>query len=301
MIPVFKGDIIQRLRSFERIVRMNGFSRAAKDLYCHPSALYYQIKSLEKEFNIKLLNTKKGIIEPTEDGYRLLKWCDIISDILNNMKNDFINLNSNFYEKVNIATLQSIAQCFFSKIINIAQTELQIQMYIKTSNFRDILNMVKNKDIDFAISLYTDDNSFIFKELFTEYPVLVLPLKKNIELPANITLEDISKMPLIAYTENPFHFIHPKYKVDININIILHVQSALLAINYVQAGLGCAIVSRHLLTSEMRQNLIVKELHWEHAKASFGTIQLAGEPLKLQAQALLELIHNEKDNWLGDN
>src|SRR5581483_6516252 len=59
---------LRRLRYFEAVARHRHFTRAAEELHVAQSALSHQVRALEQELGVGLLNRTTRSVEPTEAG-----------------------------------------------------------------------------------------------------------------------------------------------------------------------------------------------------------------------------------------
>lgn len=71
---------LSRLMIFAEIVKQSSFTGAAKQLGITKSAVSQQIKSLEEEMNIRLLNRTTRGVSTTALGQKLLSRCQILKD-----------------------------------------------------------------------------------------------------------------------------------------------------------------------------------------------------------------------------
>lgn len=86
MLPEFSGDFIQWLRGFYYTATCGSMTAAMKKMNRNQSALTYQIKSLEKEFGVKLFTGTKNNRVLTEEGKLLLTRASQIFSSINDLR-----------------------------------------------------------------------------------------------------------------------------------------------------------------------------------------------------------------------
>src|SRR5204863_10011371 len=64
---------LRRLRSFLAVARERSFTRAAEQLHIAQPALSRQIRQLEQELGVRLLDRTTQYVEPTEAGHLLME------------------------------------------------------------------------------------------------------------------------------------------------------------------------------------------------------------------------------------
>ncbi|HXG12997.1 MAG TPA: LysR family transcriptional regulator [Gemmataceae bacterium] len=69
----YKDLSLQQLRGFCAICRLGSYAGAARQLGLSPSTVWEQMRGLERQFEVPLLETRDGAVQPTPEGRRLLE------------------------------------------------------------------------------------------------------------------------------------------------------------------------------------------------------------------------------------
>ena len=69
----YKDLSLQQLRGFCAICRLGSYAGAARQLGLSPSTVWEQMRGLERQFEVPLLETRDGTVQPTPEGRRLLE------------------------------------------------------------------------------------------------------------------------------------------------------------------------------------------------------------------------------------
>lgn len=179
------------------------------------------------------------------------------------------------------------------------QRQPKVDIAVITGPPPALIQAVEGMEADFALGPYPGGEGFDFQELFREQAVLILPKNHSLHVSERPTLEEIATLPLVAFSRDPLDLLH---FVGAGMNpapggremrIVVRVQNAPLAVSYVEAGLGGAVVSRHVLTPEQERALDVRCLAGDAGASAFGSLRLRGRFLSPQARAFLDLVHEE--------
>lgn len=135
-------------REIEYIIEVSkakNITRAAEICNVSQPAMTMQINSIENKLGFKIFERKKGKIDLTIDGGRILEICNDIHQKFNEIKNI-----KNTTPKINIGIIPTISPYFLPKISpNLDKIKLNIFFHeIKTA---DLINKIQNGVIDYGI------------------------------------------------------------------------------------------------------------------------------------------------------
>ena len=86
---------LSRLMVFAEVVKQASFTGAAKQLGISKSAVSQQIKSLEVDMDIRILNRTTRGVSPTALGHKLLSRCQVLKDQVDLLFKDIANAEEN--------------------------------------------------------------------------------------------------------------------------------------------------------------------------------------------------------------
>ncbi|QDD88447.1 LysR family transcriptional regulator [Pseudomonas oryzihabitans] len=235
------------LRTFLTIVETGSFSRAADVLHKTQAALSLQIKRLESDLGVKLLERSTKGVYPTEAGNNLkpyaiesLKLSDTIKSVIEGKKISTV-IRVGLLEDIALGALPHVMQRFIKSNPN-------VKIEITVSDSQNMSKMLKDRQLDIVIA---DRNHVDAKPSFCWQEKLVWICAYDYQPPKT------GPVPVIAFGKNcPWQ--EQAFKALDSMNtpweIILN-SSNLSAINSaVEAGIG---ISFGLNYSVVRSNLRV--------------------------------------------
>lgn len=203
MIPEFNGDFIQWLRGFYYTATSGSMTAATEKMNRNQSAMTHQIRSIEKEFNVKLFTGTKANRVLTEEGRYLLTKTIQLFGIINEIKTNISDLPSDIQGEISITSMYSAFNYFLPGAIS--QFSLfypDVQFSLSGEVFQgDLYEKMHNGSCDLGI-ISADDIPAEFEvyPLFNCDIALIAPLDYPIS--TGVTLEEIARMPIIAPPKN---------------------------------------------------------------------------------------------------
>jgi DNA-binding transcriptional LysR family regulator len=254
------------LRVFLQVVNERGISKAAAALNVTQPSVSMQIRKLENNFGVKLIDRLGQEIHPTQEGMMLREYATKILDLVDHLHADMANLQNLKTgrlvvggSKVPSARRLPLAIAKFQKLYG--QTE--ILMEVASSD--QVEQWVLDNHVDFAIIVGHPSAPQVVKEPFYEEElVLVLPPKHPMGKRKQVSAYEISKMRLLlphdgrvkTYVENCFAAKGIPLNRRVSLGSMDSVKTA------IGAGLGVSIMAGSTVEGEVRTGLLVtKRLH----------------------------------------
>ena len=242
---------IQQLRIIAEASRQDfNFTSVARALYISQPAISKSIREFEDELGVELFIRKgKRILGFTEVGNRLLELSEeILGNIrkIKSLKNEFLDKHSG---TLNLATTHTQARYMLPDIIKRYTLDSpKVQFVLHQSSPLEIASMLDSGDADIAIateSLKNDDRFITFPFYHWHHGVIV-PKAHALLNCRDITLNSISKYPLITYHKG----FTGREKIDrqffakkLSQNIVLEALDADVIKAYVSQKLGVGIIA----------------------------------------------------------
>lgn len=295
---------LQQLRIIREAARRNyNLTEVANTLYTSQSGVSRHIKELEEELNIELfIRQGKRLISMTEPGLELVTIAERILDEINNIR----RLSTVFSDKEEgalvIATSHSQSRYVLPKIIQCFREYYpQVHITINQGSSHEISEMVLSGEADIAIYNQKNNHSAIVNYPFYRWHYSVITPKNHyLKEEKKITLEKLSTLPLITYSEGIFarNSIDKAFATaGLSPNIMLNVQESDIIKTYVELGLGIGIlvnkmfdpIRDSLLTQIDTEDLFSSHLTWIgvkryqlHRNYIWRFIQLCNEELSIE-------------------
>lgn len=295
---------LQQLRIIREAARRNyNLTEVANTLYTSQSGVSRHIKELEEELNIELfIRQGKRLISMTEPGLELVTIAERILDEINNIR----RLSTVFSDKEEgalvIATSHSQSRYILPKIIQCFRESFpKVHITINHGSSCEISEMLLSGEADIAIYNQKNSHSAIVNYPFYRWHYsIITPKNHPLKDEKKITLETLSSLPLITYSEGIFarEIIEKAFsEKGLSPNIMLNVQESDIIKTYVELGLGIGILVNRmfdpvhdtLLTQIDTEHLFSSHFTWIgvkryqlHRNYVWRFIQLCNEELSLE-------------------
>jgi len=269
---------LSQLFSFYNIVKEGSFTKASEKLFRSPSAISHQIRKLEEELATRLLNrTPKGITM-TDEG-------EILFDIVSKFISDLADIPHR-YEEIKNCKLGNLKIAATSALITYELPQVIEEFLTKFINIKfklitcvmteEIPKMVLNDEVDYGIgprmtAYYSPKISYIKWKTFSR--ILFGINQYDLFNKENITLEDISKYPLILLGKGKRLGNIIKNIFDQNnliYNIAMEMDFAENIKKYVEMGYGISILPSFIFREEDKKRYELRDVSEFFGKSEYG-------------------------------
>lgn len=143
---------LQQLRILKAIATEKNFTKAAEILYLSQPSLSKQIKTLEQNLNITLINRENNKISLTENGKVFLQYAERILALCEESCRALIDLKNGDRGNLTVGASQTIGTYLMPRVLALfAQNYPQIDLKVQVNSTRLIANNVLNREIDIAV------------------------------------------------------------------------------------------------------------------------------------------------------
>ena len=143
---------LQQLRILKAVATEKNFTKAAEVLYLSQPSLSKQIKTLEKNLDILLINRENNKISLTENGKVFLQYSERILALCEESCRALIDLKNGDRGNLTVGASQTIGTYLMPKVLALfAQNYPQIDLKVQVNSTRLIANNVLNREIDIAV------------------------------------------------------------------------------------------------------------------------------------------------------
>jgi DNA-binding transcriptional LysR family regulator len=143
---------LQQLRILKAVATEQNFTKAAEILYLSQPSLSKQIKTLEKNLNILLVNRENNKISLTENGKVFLQYSERILALCEESCRALIDLKNGNRGNLTVGASQTIGTYLMPRVLVLfAQNYPQIDLKVQVNSTRLIVNNVLNREIDIAV------------------------------------------------------------------------------------------------------------------------------------------------------
>jgi DNA-binding transcriptional LysR family regulator len=256
---------LHKLRGFHAVVERGGFTAAARKLGLTQPTVSLQVKALEEELGVQLLERDSRRVALTRQGETVYALATRLFETEGEIDALFLDRRLLGSARLTIATNQSIAAHVLpSRLETFTDRFPKVEINIHNLRTGDILAGVRDGSVDVGLILIDPRQpDLIARRLLPYEMVLVTPRDHPLSARRNVRLSDIAKYPFISYTkdtETRRLIDQPFEKVRQKISIRMALGSTDLIILYVSLGHGVSIIHNLNIDEANRVNLHVRPL-----------------------------------------
>ena len=258
---------LQQLRILKAVATEKNFTKAAELLYLSQPSLSKQIKTLEKNLDVLLINRENNKISLTENGKIFLQYSERILALCEESCRALIDLKNGERGHLTVGASQTIGTYLMPRVLALfAQNYSQIDLKVQVNSTRLIAKNVINREVDIAVvggEIPDELKKSLTVEPFVEDEFsLIVPKSHPFATKKIITKEDLYHLNFITLNSNSTirKFIDniliqnqietKQLKTIMQLNSIEGIKTA------VSLGLGAAFVSSSAIEKEMELKTI---------------------------------------------
>ncbi|MBC8059586.1 MAG: LysR family transcriptional regulator [Clostridiaceae bacterium] len=265
---------LKQLNSFLMICKLQSFTQAADALGYAQSTITTQIKLLENELEVKLLERMGKTVTLTQEGKKLLPYAKQMLKLASEIKSN-ISTESDPSGVLTIGAAESLCVLRLPEILKeYRKLYPKVEISLKFGNCTDFRYFLRDNVIDVAFSLGTriEADDFVTEIAFDEQMLLLTApghplLNKEIIYPKDMENEPLILTELGCSYRAVFENILSRY--NIKPNLILETGSVQAIKQFTMSGLGITLLPRVAVEDELAQGRMVK-LNW--SEPNFGVV-----------------------------
>ena len=258
---------LQQLKILKVIAKEKSFTKAAKDLYVSQPAISKQIRVLEKNLDVILLERERNKISLTENGKILLQYSERILALCEESCRALVDLKNGSRGNLTIGASEVIGTYLIPQIITLfKQNHPQINLKIVINSTSFLTNSILKKKIDLAIIeekiSYNSERKFKIRKFVNEEINLIIPkshpyIKKN-----KIKKEDLYYLNFITLNSDSYlgkliNIALIQNQIEIKqLKIIMQFSSIEAIKTAVRLGLGVAFIPSLIIEKEVKLDLV---------------------------------------------
>ena len=258
---------LQQLRILKAVATEKNFTKAAELLYLSQPSLSKQIKTLEKNLDILLINRENNKVSLTESGKVFLQYSERILALCEESCRALIDLKNGERGNLTVGASQTIGTYLLPRVLALfAQNYPQINLKIQVNSTRMIAKNVINREIDLAV-VGGEISDKLRKNLTVEHFVedefsLIVPKSHPFASKKQITKKDLYHLNFITLNSNStirkfIDNILSQNQIETKqLRIIMQLNSIEGIKTAVSLGLGAAFVSSSAIEKEIELKTI---------------------------------------------
>lgn len=254
-------------RIFYFVAKTGSFSKTAEKLYVSQPSISYAIKNLEDMLETKLFHRLPKGVELTPAGKNLMFYVESAYNTLTlGQKMLNTDLNNSDVGELSIGVPSHIGIFFLSKYIsNFHRRFPNIKIKIFSGSTSKLVEMMETHKVDFvvdAIPIIGKYKKIMVQSLKDfEYCFAVSKNYKDMDIKKNITVEELSNMPLMLPVKgNKNRNALDLYFSDKNISVnpIIEVSTTEMMINFTKRGMGIGYFIREAIQDNLENGSFIE-------------------------------------------
>ncbi|TLS36885.1 LysR family transcriptional regulator [Pseudalkalibacillus caeni] len=297
---------IKQLRYFSTIAEEGQITRAAKKLYMAQPPLSQQLKLLEEELGVKLMQRNGRNLELTEAGIVLYKKA---KKILQEVDETITEVKETGEGLRGMLSIGSVKTCFYHvppRMLAFRQNYPKVTFKLIEGDTFRLQRYLLNRDIELAVvRLPLDMKEFSSLPLPDDKFVVVMSEEWGEEfLYDKISIEKLSEMPLLllhrAGVNEPglYELVLESFKErGFEPNVVCDCPDAAMLLALAKTGVGAALLPASTLRSFPPQGVKVLEIENAVIQSESAIIWLKDRYLSKNAARFLETFKGDPDKW----
>lgn len=285
---------IRQLLYFTTIAEEGSISAAAKKLHLSQPPLSYQMKLLEEELHLPLIERSARGIALTEAGRVLYKRAQGILELSELTRKEMLAMASGFTGTLHIGTVSSSGASLLGwRIPAFHQKYPQIGFAIHEGNTFELMEMLESGLIELAIvrtpfhsdqlnCLYLSPEPMIAAGAASFFPA-------GMPSGQSISLELLGHTPVILYRRFEKILLSLCEQKGITPQVFCIADDARTTLMWAEAGLGVAVVPQSAYRIMPHHNMVYGELSEEDLHTRIAAVCKKGCSLSWAAQQFLEI------------
>ncbi len=248
---------VRQLKYFLTISEEGSISKAAEKLHMSQPPLSQQLKLLEDELGVKLLERNTRNLKLTDVGEALLYRSRQILDLVELTTKEVKDINAGFEGTLSIGTVSSAGAALLPEIINSFHKQYpRISFEILDEDSDKITELLKDGIIDIGI-IRTPFNLEDFEYIYLPEEPLVIASSQVFwdENKKFINLSELSDKPLIMHRRYEKTILHLCHKFEFEPRIFCKSNDVRTILMWANTGLGTAIVPKDSMNLLPNSNL----------------------------------------------
>lgn len=291
----------RQIKIFESVARNLNFTKAARELYLSQPAVSMQVKLLEEQIGMPLMERLGRYIRLTEAGHEMYAYAKNILQQQAEIEVLLDRLKGLHKGHLEIAVATTANHFTIQLLAGFTEQYNEITFNLNVTNRESLLKLLHRNAVDFVIMGKPPKNVHLEAEIFMENPLVVIAHPKHPLLQQkNISLKSFSKQTLVARelgsgTRSAIERFFYSHEVEFNPKLSMTSNEAIK--HAVEAGLGLGIVSLHTLFLELKaKSLAILQVKGFPIIRDWYVVQRKGKKLSIAAEAFKQYIIQESSN-----
>ncbi|MBL7004543.1 MAG: LysR family transcriptional regulator [Gammaproteobacteria bacterium] len=288
---------IRQLQVFEAVSRLKSYTQAAEELYLTQPTVSMQIKKLESDIGLPLIEQVAKKLSLTEIGKELLITAHTILESLGQFEAEVEDQKGLRTGHLHFAVV-STANYFAPRLLGLFRKQYPgIKISLEVTNRMHILErMQSNSDDIYLIGKPPESSELKVLPYLPNPLVVVAPVDHKFAKRKKVSLQEISKEPLILREQGSGtrEAVESKFtNAGLTLNIGMELGNNESIKQGISGGLGIAVLSLHTLTSGDMHDLTVLDVEGFPISWQWYISYPRNKRLSIAAKTFIEFMFEE--------
>ncbi|GGC13350.1 LysR family transcriptional regulator [Oxalicibacterium flavum] len=287
---------LRQLKYFMAIVEEGQISRAARRLHMAQPPLSLQLKTLEEELGVQLIERTNKRLRLTEAGHALYQRAEQIVGLVDNTTKEIREFDQGLRGTLGIGSPPGIGHLTMpSRIAAFHAAYPEVSFQWREGNTYRVLELLDAHVIEIGIvRLPVDENAYEIKPLVTEPWVAVTRTAQGQARPPSISLAELARQPLLLMHRQQGIQCHDMVSdalraAGVEPTVFCESDNVTALLTLVELGMGAAIVPRSAAALKPSEALHIMEITDCRLESSVAITWLKGQRLSAAARKFLEM------------
>jgi LysR family transcriptional regulator, nitrogen assimilation regulatory protein len=253
---------LRQLHYFLRILELKSFSKAAANLHIAQPALGLQIRKLEEELGVPLLNRHSRGVTPTEAGLILREHAQTVLRQIERAKLALLDFAGPPRGKVAVGVTPTVNMMLAASLVSRCRQEFpKVGLSLVEGMSETLMEWVENDRLDMAFSYNANPaRGLVCEPLLAEDLLLIAAPSDERKLRKTVLFSDVAKLPLILpTTRHGLRLIvdDAADKRGLELNLVMEIDSVHASKELVERGLGYTILPMGAVSQEVQAGRLV--------------------------------------------
>lgn len=284
---------IKQLRYFQIIAEEGQITRAAQRLHMAQPPLSHQLKLLEEELGVKLVEREKRGVILTGAGRLLHNRGEQIIELLDTTVKELKELNEGYTGALSIGAVASSGTTFLPcRILKFHEQYPNISFQLWEGDTYRILELLNTGIIEIGIVRNVFDSELYHAVSLPTEPMVVAMCREWScgEQIKQVGMKELASKPLLLHRSNERMIVECCQKNDFEPQILCKGDDVRSLLVWADAGLGLAIVPKSAVGLVPSNNLVYKEIIEPSLEIKKSIIWLKNRYLSAATRNFLEMV-----------
>ena len=246
---------LRQLEMMDAVAQLGTLTRAADALHVTQPAISSQIRKLEEQVGLPLIEREGRGVRLTESGECVAHHAKRISQILEDLRGDLRQFKSVDKGVLRVAVVSTANYFITEDIARFRTTHPGVEINLRVANRDEILEILAANETDLAITGQPPDDADLVARPFKENPLVVIaPPDHPLIGRVSVGPRDLAQFPFVVRehgsgTRRVMERAFLEHGLECGVACVLSSNEAVK--QAVQAGLGLAVISRQTIDLEL--------------------------------------------------